>query len=310
MKNIRVSVVIPLYNERDSIPELLAGIRKALTGKYVFEILCIDDGSTDGSFDVLRQEKKKSKEAIMTLVRFRKNSGKSAALAEGFARASGDIVVTLDADLQDDAAEIPNLIRVLDGGYDLVVGWRKKRQDSRGKLTVSHVFNRSVSIFSGIHLHDMNSGLKAMKREVSSGIQLYGELHRYIPVLAHALGFRITEVPVSHHPRKYGNSKFGFERILASFDLVSVLFLQGYGTRPFVIFGPPGMVLIFIGFIVLMYLSVLHFLGEPIGTRPILLFGVLAVIFGLQLISIGLLSELVTKSGIRNEKRPVAQVIT
>jgi len=156
----------------------------------------------------------------------------------------------------------------------------------------------------------MNSGLKAMKREVSSGIQLYGELHRYIPVLAHALGFRITEVPVSHHPRKYGNSKFGFERILASFDLVSVLFLQGYGTRPFVIFGPPGMVLIFIGFIVLMYLSVLHFLGEPIGTRPILLFGVLAVIFGLQLISIGLLSELVTKSGIRNEKRPVAQVIT
>lgn len=308
MKHIRVSVVVPLYNEKESIPELVREVRGALTGTYSYDMVFVDDGSTDGSFEALLEEKKTAKEPMM-LVRLRKNSGKSVALAEGFSRAMGDVIVTLDADLQDDPSEIPLLIRKLSKNYDLVVGWRKDRHDSKGKLAVSRIFNRSVSLFSGVNLHDMNSGLKAMTREVAGEIQLYGELHRYIPVLAHALGFRVTEVAVSHHARKYGESKFGIERIFAAFDLLSTLFLREYGARPFVVFGSSGVVFVTLGLIILVYLSVIHFMGESIGTRPLLLFGVLAVIFGLQLVSTGLLGELVTKSGISREKRPVAEIV-
>lgn len=308
MHNNRLSIVIPVFNEADSIPELIKRIRIALSGKYTYELVCVDDGSTDGSFEALKKEKHASETSVV-VVRLRRNSGKSAALAEGFAQATGDIIITMDADLQDEPAEIPRLVSEMSHGYDLVVGWRKKRLDSAGKRFVSKIFNSIVGMCTGLQLHDMNSGLKAMTREVSGDIDMYGELHRYVPVLAHAKGYRVTEIPVKHHGRKHGNSKFGIERIFAAFDLVSTLFLSGYGARPFVVFGPPGFLFSLTGLIILTYLSVLRFMGESIGTRPLLLLGVLSFIFGVQLVSTGLLAELVTKTGRSHVRRLASEVI-
>lgn len=291
--NHKVSIVIPLFNERESLGELVGTTSKAFDAKKMpIEYVFVDDGSTDGSYDELFRIQKKETHP-MTIIRLRKRSGKSAALAEGFLRVQGRIIVTLDADLQDDPFEAIQLVKKLDEGFDMVVGWRVKRNDSKGKLGVSHIFNRSVSLFSGLSLHDMNCGLKVMRSVVAEEIHLYGELHRFIPVLAHARGFRVTEMPISHHARKFGKSKFGIERIFAAFDLFAVLFLSGFGTRPIILFGPTGIVLISVGLITLVYLSVLHFIGQTIGDRPLLLMGVLSVLFGLQLLSTGLLGELI-----------------
>ncbi len=308
MKQKLVSIVIPFFNEQESLPELVKATNLAfetMQMEYVF----IDDGSTDGSHEALIHVRKKQKRP-MTIIRLRKRSGKSAALAEGFLRAKGDIIVTLDADLQDDPKEAHKLISELDNGYDLVVGWREKRNDSKGKLGVSRIFNSAVSTFSGLKLHDMNSGLKVMRREVAAEIDLYGELHRFIPVLAHARGFRVTEVPIRHYARKFGTSKFGIERIFAAFDLFAVLFLSGFGTRPIIVFGPPGIVLIGLGLLALVYLSILHFIGQSIGDRPLLLLGVLSVIFGLQLLSTGLLGELIISSSTNRRRPSVTEVST
>lgn len=304
-----ISIVVPLYNEEQSIRELIDRIHRALSGKWPFEYVFVDDGSTDGSFGRLKEEKRRVQEP-MTIVRFRKNSGKSMGLAEGFCRAKGDVIVTLDADLQDDPFEIPTLIRALDKGSDLVVGWKKKRRDEENRIMLSHIFNGVVSRIFHLPLHDMNCGLKVMKRSVIEEIDVYGELHRFIPVLAHTKGFVVTEVPIVHHARKYGTSKFGSERIIrAPFDLLSTMFITTFKTRPLQMFGSVGGMCIVIGAVQLVYLSVLHFMGESIGRRPLLLSGVLFVLFGVQLVSTGLLGELVTKTNIHNEKRPVAQVI-
>jgi len=308
MKKIDVSIVVPLFNEKESLGELVAAITRAFRG-FVFECVFVDDGSTDGSFQKLAAMRKKM-DFPVTLVRLRKRSGKSAALSEGFVHTKGSVVVTLDADLQDDPFEATKLIKKLDEGYDLVVGWRQKRRDSGGKLGVSHVFNWGVSMASGVRLHDMNSGLKAMKSGVAKEINLYGELHRFVPVLAHARGFRVGETPIVHYPRKYGTSKFGVERIFAAFDLLTTLFLAGFGTRPLMVFGPPGVVLVAAGTLAIGYLSVLHFMGQSIGSRPLLLFGVLFVLFGVQLLSTGLLGELITSISTHQRRSPVSEILT
>jgi len=298
MKQTLISIVIPLFNERESLHELVRVTNKAFDEvKKSIEYIFVDDGSTDGSYETLVAIQKKEKHS-MTIVRLRRRSGKSAAMAEGFLRVKGDIVVTMDADLQDDPFEARKLILKIDEGFDLVVGWRKRRNDSKGKLGVSYIFNWAVSVLSGLHLHDMNSGLKAMKKEVVEEVHLYGELHRFIPVLAYVRGFKVTERSIQHHARKFGKSKFGIERIFAAFDLFAVLFLSGFGTRPIIVFGPPGVVLIGLGFIALIYLSILHFIGFSIGDRPLLLLGVLSVLFGLQLLSTGLLGELIISSSV------------
>jgi len=309
MKQTLVSVVVPLYNEEKSIHELVRRIHKALSGKWEYEYVFVDDGSTDGSFEALKKEKRRVSEP-MTIVRFRKNCGKSMGLAEGFYRAKGDMVVTMDADLQDDPNEIPKLLRMLDRGYDMVVGWKKKRQDESNRIVLSRIFNGIVSWVFKLPLHDMNCGLKAMKRAVMEEIDVYGELHRFIPVLAHNKGFRVTEAPIVHHARKYGSSKFGVERIIrAPFDLISTMFITTFRTRPLQMFGSVGGLSIILGLVQLVYLSVLRFMGESIGNRPLLLSGILFVLFGVQLVSTGLLGELVTRTNIRHEKRPVAEVI-
>jgi len=309
MKSPKISIVVPLFNERESLGELVRTTNKAFGSALSFEYVFVDDGSSDRSFATLISLQKKS-EYPMTIVRLRKRSGKSAALSEGFRHVRGEIIVTLDADLQDDPYEARKLVNKLKDGFDLVVGWRSKRNDSQGKLHVSRIFNWVVGVSSGVKLHDMNSGLKAMKRQVIQEINIYGELHRFIPVLAHSRGFLVTEVPIIHHARKYGSSKFGFERVLAAFDLLTTLFLSGFGTRPLMVFGPPGLVLTGIGTITLLYLTALHFMGQSIGDRPLLLLGVLFVLFGLQLLSTGLLGELITSISTGERRAAVGEIVT
>lgn len=311
MKLKKVSFVIPLFNERESLDELIQRLGRATKNQpWKSEFIFIDDGSTDGSFEELKRLKRRES-APMTIVRFRKRSGKSMAMSEGFGQSTGDVIVTLDADLQDDPAEAPKLIRKLSEGYDVVVGWRKVRMDHHNKLRLSSAFNRIVSGIVRLPLHDMNCGLKAMRRGVVQEIDVYGELHRFIPVLAKSQGFTVTEVVVVHHPRKYGASKFPDHlRILrAPFDLLTTLFLTMFRTRPLQIFGPVGVVFIFIGIVSLIYLSALHFMGQTIGRRPLLMFAILLVLFGVQLVSTGLIGELITKANIRKEKRPVEEII-
>ncbi len=307
--NSLVSVVIPAYNEEPSLRELVTGTDRAFSGtSYPYEYVFVDDGSTDKTFQTLAALRKNSN-IPMTVVRLRRRSGKSAALAEGFARASGDVVMTLDADLQDDPDEAIRLLRFLGPGADMVVGWRKERRDSRGKLGVSRFFNGAVGFLTGLRLHDMNSGLKVMTRQTAKEIRLYGQLHRFVPVLAHARGFAVVEKPVRHHPRKYGTSKFGISRMFAAFDLLTTLFVGGYGSRPLMVFGPPGILLLGAGSVAILYLTVLHFLGYAIGTRPLLLIGVLMVIFGLQLLSTGLLGELIASSHTEETRASVRDVL-
>jgi glycosyltransferase involved in cell wall biosynthesis len=310
MKKMKVSFVIPLYNEQPSLKELVSSTEKMVSSRaWDVEYVFVDDGSTDGSFDTLKKLKAKSKHQ-MTLIRFRKNSGKSMALAEAFRAVTGDVIVTLDADLQDDPMEVPKLMHKLDQGYDLVVGWRKERQDMQGKLRLSHIFNSVVSYVAKVPLHDMNCGMKVMRKAVTEEIDVYGELHRFIPVLAKAQGFKVTEVAIVHHARKYGVSKFGPERIMrAPFDLMTTVFLTTFRTRPLQIFGPIGISFIGVGGISLLYLTVLHFMGQSIGRRPLLLFGILVILFGVQLLSTGLVGELVTKTNIRKERRPVEEIL-
>jgi glycosyltransferase involved in cell wall biosynthesis len=259
-----------------------------------YEAIFIDDGSTDRSFDVIRRLK--AKYPAVKAIRFRKNYGKSAALAVGFKAAEGPFVITMDADLQDDPAEIPNLIAKLEEGFDLVSGWKKTRHDPIGKTIPSRFFNFVTRIMTGIPLHDFNCGLKGYRRDVIKDVIVYGELHRYIPALAKWEGYaRITEIPVQHHPRKYGYSKFGLSRFIKGFlDLLTVLFLTRYVKRPLHLFGLIGTLLLLAGLSINGYLTVDWFMGTPIGQRPILFLGILLVLVGFQVISIGLIGEMIT----------------
>jgi len=287
-----LTIVVPLYNEEESLRALYDRIAEALDpADLAWDVIFVNDGSTDGSQGILRELH--GKHDNVTVLSFGRNLGKSAALAVGFREASGDVVVTMDADLQDDPSEIPKMVELLDEGYDLVGGWKKERHDPLSKRLPSKVFNGVTSAVSGLRLHDMNCGLKAYRRDVVKTIRVYGELHRYTPVLAHWAGFRVTETPVRHHAREFGTSKYGLERFMRGFfDLLTVLFLHRYVTRPLHLFGMVGSVLFLAGFLIGAYLTVLKIMGEAIGRRPLLTLCILLMVVGVQFVSLGLLGEM------------------
>lgn len=291
-----VSLVIPLLNEQESLKPLTEQVSAELFWlNKTFEIIFIDDGSTDGSFNILLELKKVHPQ--IRIVRFRRNFGKSAALSEGFKRAKGEIVITMDADLQDDPKEIPNLIAQIESGIDLVSGWKKKRHDPLTKTLPSKFFNMTTRKLTGIKIHDFNCGLKAYRREVIKAIPVYGELHRYLPALAHWMGFSVGELVVMHHPRKFGKSKFGVRRFFSGFfDLLTVLFLTRYRQKPLHLFGFAGLFSTFAGFVISLYLTIEWFLGIPIGRRPLLFLGILLLIVGVQFFSLGLIGEMLTST--------------
>ncbi|NOX88742.1 MAG: glycosyltransferase family 2 protein [Calditrichaeota bacterium] len=303
-----LSIVIPFYNEQDSLRELVEKIYEIVVPlQYSFEIIFIDDGSTDESFPRLMEAKANHSE--IKIIRFRKNFGKSTALSEGFKRAKGEIVITMDADLQDDPGEIPNLIKALEN-YDLVSGWKKKRHDPITKTIPSKFFNFITRILTGIKIHDFNCGLKAYRKEVIKAIPVYGELHRYLPVLAHWQGFNVGEIAVKHHPRKFGKTKFGARRFLSGFfDLLSVLFITRYRQKPMHLFGLFGLINIMVGFAILLYLTILWFQGIGIGRRPLLFLGILLVIVGAQSFSLGLIGDMLISTRDTRPKFAVKEVI-
>ena len=289
-----LSVVVPVYNEERSVELLFDEIRAALEPlEQEWEVVFVDDGSTDASFSALTRLH--SRAATVRVVRLRRNFGKAAALSAGFGQSTGDVIVTIDADGQDDPAEIPRLLAKLDEGYDLVSGWKTKRQDPWRRRVLSRIFNRVTGWISGVRLHDMNCGLKAYRADVVRGLALYGELHRFLPVLAHERGFRITELAVNHRPREHGRSRYGLERYLRGFfDLITVTFMGRYRHRPLHLFGGLGLALGGIGFLICVYLTVLWFAGHAIGHRPLLTLGVLLVVVGMQFLSLGLIGEMIT----------------
>ena len=298
---VDVSIVIPLLNEAESLPELYQRIVAALEeADTSFEVLFVDDGSRDGSFETIRRLRENDDR--VRAIRFRRNYGKSAALAVGFEAVRGNAVVTMDADLQDDPAEVPGMVDLLGEGYDLVSGWKKDRKDPLSKRLPSKLFNWVTGIVSGLRLHDFNCGLKAYRREVVETIPVYGELHRYLPVLAHWAGFRVTETPVLHHPRKHGSSKFGLGRFTHGFfDLLTVYFVSNYTRRPLHLFGSFGLLSLGTGFGIALYLTWLWLSGVGIGTRPLLQFSVLLMVLGIQLVSMGLIAEMIAHQARRTE---------
>ena len=289
-----ISVVVPLLDEEHTLATLYAEIAAGLEAHNdEFEVVFVDDGSTDGSMSVLTRLHDELPHVVV--VHLRRNFGKAAALQAGFLEARGDVIVTIDADLQDDPTEIPKLLAKLDEGFDLVSGWKTRRNDPFLRRAFSRVFNWATGAVSGVHLHDVNCGLKAYRAEVLHGIRIYGELHRFIPVLAAYRGFRIAEIPVNHRARQHGRSRYGAERYLRGFfDLLSVTFMGRYRHRPLHLFGGVGLLMGAVGFVFLLYLTMLKLWGHGIGTRPLLTLGVLLVVVGIQLISLGLISELVT----------------
>jgi len=292
-----ISIIIPLFNEEESLTELHEKITTVLKGlKKTYEILFIDDGSTDGSFEVL--EKLYHKDRRIRVYQFRKNYGKSAALACGFQVASGQYIITMDADLQDDPEEIPNLLAKLNEGFDLISGWKKKRHDPFIKRNTSKIYNRVTGWISGLRIHDFNCGLKAYRNEIVKDIQIYGQLHRFIPALAHWQGFKVGELVVRHHPRKYGKTKFGLFRFAAGLlDLITVIFLNRFKKRPLHLFGSIGMVTFLTGMVINIYLAIEKIFAKKIlSNRPLLFLGILLVIVGIQFISIGLLGEMITET--------------
>ena len=296
-EKIDLSVLIPLYNERDNLHPLFQKITEVLDGNGLeWEVIFVDDGSDDGSAEIISDLEASS--SRVKVVSLRRNFGKSAALDTGFQEAKGKWVVIMDADLQDDPEEIPGLIDKLAEGYDLVSGWRFDRQDRFIKKYTSRIYNWVTSSMSGIKLHDFNCGLKAMIKEVPVSISLYGELHRYIPVLAYWKGFRVTEKKVKHHPRAFGVSKFGVYRFFAGFmDMLTVMFLTRYAKKPLHLFGGAGLLLFIVGVLINGYLVMLSLLGvDFIRVRPLLFLGILLMLIGFQLISTGLLGEMMAMS--------------
>ena len=300
-----LSIVVPVYAEAESLPELAEQIRTVLDGAgLTFEVWLVDDGSRDGSWEVI--EPVHALDRRFAGVRFRRNYGKSAALAAGFARTRGRYVATLDADLQDDPAELPAMVARLEAGADLVSGWKRHRNDPLEKTIPSRFFNAVTRAMSGIPLHDFNSGIKAYRCEVVKSVRVYGELHRYVPLLAKWEGYtRIEEQVVQHRARKYGTTKFGLERYLRGFlDLITVFFLTRFARRPMVFFGGIGTLGFVLGFLILAYLaSVKMFGGEAIGGRPMLLFGVMLVLLGAQSFLAGLLGEMIVRPEMEDVKR-------
>lgn len=295
-----VSVVIPVYNEKESLKELYQKIVDALVGaSYKYEIIFIDDGSNDGSPEV--EESIAQSDPNVIIERFNKNKGKAAALNRGFQIAKGEYVVTIDADLQDDPYAIPDLIKKLkEGGYDLVSGWKQNRQDKLIKRSSSRLFNFTTRVLTGVKLHDMNNGLKVYKQEVVKNLKLYGEMHRFIPVLAKNMGYVSGELKVRHFPRRYGKTKYGVSRFYKGFlDLLTVLFITRFMKRPMHFFGLWGILLALLGLIVEIWVLILKYgFGEPFKQHfALLILGVLLLVFGIQFFSLGLIGEMITYNG-------------
>jgi len=288
-----LSIVIPVCDEEKNLTLLHSQLKSVLeTLGRSYEVIFVDDGSYDNSFSIL--EKLHHQDSNVKVIQFRKNFGKAAALSAGFTQARGKIIVTMDADLQDDPREIPNFIQKLDEGYDLVSGWRSTRQDPFSKIFFSRLFNYLTAILTGLRIHDFNCGFKSYRKEVIKDLSLYGELHRYVPALTHWQGFKISEIKVKHRPRAHGRSKYGVKRLFSGLtDLLTVMFLTKYMKKPLHLFGGIGFFFFLAGFIMNVYLAILWFQGQGIGGRPLLLLGVLLMLVGFQIISAGLIGEMI-----------------
>ena len=302
LNNQSVSVVVPLLNEEESLRELAVLLENVLGSMNCnYEVIFVDDGSTDKSFDKIRELNISNKR--FKCIKFRKNYGKSAALSAGFKAAKGSFVITMDADLQDDPREIPDLIKILQSGYDLVSGWKKVRYDPFIKRNTSKIFNYVTSKVSGVRLHDFNCGLKAYRKDVVKSLKVYGEMHRYLPALAYLSGFKVTEKIVKHHPRKFGKTKFGASRFINGFlDVLTVMFTTKYIKKPLHLFGMLGMLSGAAGFVIIAYLTIMKFVeGAYISNRPLFIAGVLLAIVGVQFFSLGLIAEMITKQNANQE---------
>ena len=304
---MNLSLVIPVYNEEENLPLLYDSIAKAIIPlKNTWEVIFVDDGSRDNSFDVLKLLVERDPEHLRVLS-FRRNFGQTAAIAAGLDHACGDIIVLLDADMQNDPDDIPMLLAKLDEGYDLVSGWRKDRKDNRLTRTIpSNLANGLISWTTGVHLHDYGCTLKAYRRDALEGFRLYGEMHRFIPVFAHAVGAKITELPVHHHARKFGKANYGLERtIKIILDLFTVKFLLNYSNKPIYLFGGAGAGLIFIAALDLLYLFIRRTLwGVPAFSSPLLQIGVMFFIMGFQSILMGLIAELLARTYHESQQKP------
>ncbi len=304
---MNLSIVIPLYNEKENVEPLYAQLKAALEGAgREYEIIIVDDGSTDRSFDVLKRLHEDDER--LKVIRFRRNFGQTAAFAAGFDRSQGEVVITMDADLQNDPADIPLLLAKIEEGYDVVSGWRVHRQDPfLTRRLPSMIANWLISRVTGVQLHDYGCSLKAYRREVVKNVQLYGELHRFIPAIANWMGVSVAEVPVRHHSRRFGKSKYGLSRTArVLLDLLTVRFLLSYSTRPIHIFGGMGLISFVVGIGLGLYLSFVKFaLGQDIGDRPLLLLAILLMVMGVQFISMGLLGELVVRTYYETLDKPI-----
>jgi len=346
----KISIIIPVLNEAPSLKTLYSQIRDVMTEMgNPYEVIFVDDGSTDDSFEVMKeiyllskkendsltsaelkpqalmrtvnlsscsgqsysQLLKRNNNAQITVIQFRRNMGKAAALAAVFANATGDIIITMDADLQDDPAEIPNFVAKIHEGYDVVSGWKFHRKDSLSKVALSKIFNQVTCLATRLKLHDINCGFKAYRLEVIRDIQVYGELHRYLPILAHQKGYRIAEIKVQHHPRQFGRSKYSIGRIPKGFyDLLTVLFLTKYINRPMHVFGTFGIGCIISGTFINLYLAILWVLQGGIGFRPLLMLGILLMILGAQFFSVGLLGEMfINRFEAFQQKYPIKTIL-
>ncbi|WP_156331911.1 MULTISPECIES: glycosyltransferase family 2 protein [Planktothricoides] len=306
----KISVVVPIYNEVDSIPRLIDAISSTLKPTNItYEIICVDDGSKDGSRKLLKEiaEQRTDLRAVL----LRRNYGQTPAMAAGFEYARGEIIVTMDGDLQNDPTDIPRAIAKLEEGYDLVSGWRQKRQDDAlTRLLPSKIANWLIGQVTGVQLHDYGCSLKAYRSEIVSDLNLYGELHRFLPVLAFIEGARITEIPVLHHARQYGTSKYGLSRTFrVIMDLMTIFFMKKFLTRPMHVFGLFGIISMFLGTALGMYLTFLKLgLGQAIGQRPLLMLAVLLLLTGVQLFCFGILSELMMRTYHESQNRPIYRV--
>lgn len=306
---VECSFIIPFFNECESL-EILYGeiVEECETLGKSIELIFIDDGSIDGGEEIVRQLA--AEDSRVSLVRFRRNFGKSAALSAGFREARGDIVFTMDADLQDNPTEIGNFLNAIDDGNDCVTGWKQIRNDPMDKTLPSKLFNGTVNKAFGLEINDHNCGFKAYRREILAELEMYGELHRFVPALLHARGYKVGQIPVQHRARRFGVSKFGAKRLIkGALDLLTVWLTTRYAARPLHLFGGGGLALSVVGFAILAYLSVLWMIGlGPIGNRPLLMLGMLLVLFGGQMISVGLVAEIVLKRSItEGDKYSVAE---
>lgn len=309
---MKLSIVIPIYNEEENIQPLYDELNEVLQSiHHSHEIVFVDDGSSDRSLELLK--KIQQQDDTVVVVSFRRNFGQTAAMAAGFDYATGDVIVTMDGDMQNDPHNIPQLLAKMEEGFDLVSGWRFNRQDAFiNRKLPSMIANKLISTVTGVHLHDYGCTLKMFNKEITKGIRLYGEMHRFIPAIASGMGSRIAEVKVNHRPRRFGTSKYGISRTLrVILDLMTVKFLLSYATRPIQVFGMLGIISGSLGFFIALIMTIQRqFFGIPLGNRPLLLLAVLLIFMGMQFISMGLLGELQARTYFETQNKPIYTVRT